>query len=76
MTNKELIVNLLDTDLNAEVELRKTVGDLEFKPVTSGEWIRDGQHAVYCSVCNTRVSIKASAEMNYCFNCGAEMRRK
>ena len=73
MTGKELIIKLLDTNLDAEVDLRKMVGDIEFKPVRVGNWVRDGQHAVYCSKCNCRVSVKAYRSMNYCFVCGAKM---
>lgn len=73
MTNRELIVQLLNSDLNAEVDLKKTVGSLEFKPEIHGRWLSDGQHAVFCSQCNCRVSKRASATMPYCFNCGAKM---
>ena len=75
MTNKELVIKLLDTDLDAVVDLRKTVGDMEFKPVLKGDWVKNGQHAVTCSNCGCRVSIKAYVNMNYCFNCGAKMWR-
>jgi len=73
MTNRELIVKLLDSDLDAEVDLRKAVGNLEFKPVKQGHWIKDGQHAVYCDKCGCRVSVKAYPNMKYCFVCGAKM---
>jgi len=75
MTNKELIEMLLDTDLNQEVDLRKTIGDVEFKPVFRAKWHPDGSHAVFCSRCGCRVSKIASTEMDYCFKCGAEMER-
>jgi len=75
MTNKELIVKLLDSDLDAEVDLKKTIGHLEFKPETVGRWLPDGQHAVLCDKCSCRVSKKASVEMNYCFMCGAKMEK-
>lgn len=74
MTNKELIVLLLDTDLDAQVDLKRTVGDIVFKPVITADWVKEGQHAVHCSVCNCRVSLKAAEEMNYCFKCGAQVR--
>ena len=73
MTNKELIVQLLNSDLNAEVDLKKTIGNMEFKPEIVGRWLPDGQHAVLCSRCSCRISKKASATMNYCFSCGAKM---
>ncbi|MBO4543986.1 MAG: hypothetical protein J5725_12500 [Bacteroidales bacterium] len=46
---------------------------MEFRPELTGRWIADGQHAVYCSHCNCRVSRKASIDMKYCFICGAKM---
>lgn len=73
MTNKELIIQLLDSDLDAEVDLKKTIGAMEFKPETLGKWLPDGSHAVICSRCNCRVSRKAAATMMYCFTCGAKM---
>ena len=73
MTNKELILQLLDTDLNAECDLRKTVGNVTFKPMTTSKWIRDGQHAVVCEKCGCRVSVNAYPSMRFCFICGAEM---
>lgn len=73
MTNKQLILLLLDSDLNAEADIKRTVGDIEFKPEFVGKWAREGQYAVYCSRCNCRVSLNASKAMNYCFNCGARM---
>ena len=73
MTNKELIILLLDSDLQADTDIKKTVGDIEFRPEIISKWIRDGQHAVHCEKCNCRVSYKASQSMNYCFNCGAKM---
>ena len=76
MTNRELIVELLKTDLDAPVELRKTVGQIEFKPINIATWQKDGQHAVYCSNCNCRVSVRASLDMNYCFKCGSQMERE
>lgn len=76
MTNKELIVLLLDTDLDEQVDLKRTVGDIVFKPVLFSSWEKEGQHAVHCGHCNCRVSLKASEEMDYCFKCGAQMRRE
>jgi hypothetical protein len=73
MTNRELIVQLLSSDMDAEVDLKKTIGDMEFRPALAGRWVADGQHAVYCSHCNCRVSRKASMDMKYCFICGAKM---
>ena len=75
MTNKELIRMLLDTDLNQEVDLKKTIGDVEFKPVITATWKSDGNHAVVCSHCECRVSKIASTEMDYCFKCGAQIER-
>ena len=75
MTNKELIVLLLNTDLNAQVDLKRTIGDVVFKPEITGRWLREGQHAVSCSNCACRVSLKASKDMNYCFKCGAIMEK-
>ena len=76
MTNKDLILVLLDADLNAEVDLKKTIGHVTFKPVITAKWLKDNDHAVSCSRCNCRVSKIASANMNYCFICGAEMEKE
>ena len=73
MTNKELIIELLNSDLNATTDLKKVIGDVTFKPEVIGKWVKEGQHAVYCNVCNCRISLNASKEMNYCFKCGAKM---
>ena len=73
MTNRELIVELLNSDLDAEVDLRKTIGDLEFKPLVIGRWMGSDQHSVMCNKCGCRVSRKACSNMRYCFNCGAKM---
>ena len=73
MTNKELIIKLLNTDLDAECNIKKTIGNINFKPEIVGSWVRDGQHAVRCDRCGCRVSNKAYIVMNYCFNCGAKM---
>lgn len=73
MTNRELIVQLLNCDLDAEADIKKTIGRMEFRPEIVGKWLHDGQHAVVCSQCNCRVSKKSSVLMNYCFNCGAKM---
>ena len=75
MTNKELIINLLDTNLNAETDLKKTIGHVTFKPVVTAKWVKDNNNAVFCSRCGCRVSKIASANMNYCFICGAEMEK-
>lgn len=73
MTNRELIIKLLDTDLSADCDLKKTIGDVEFKPEIISRWVREGQFAVHCERCNCRVSNKAFQEMRYCFKCGAKM---
>ena len=73
MTNRELVILLLNSDLDASADVKKTIGDVEFKPEIIGKWVKEGQHAVHCDKCNCRVSLKASKSMNYCFNCGAKM---
>lgn len=73
MTNKELIVKLLDCNLNAKVDFKKTFGTSGDNPRLSAYWKKDGQHAVLCSSCGCRVSVSASRGMNYCFIRGAKM---
>lgn len=73
MKNRELIIKLLNTDLDAEVDLKATVGEMDFRPQTTGTWLRDGQQSVICSTCGCRVSIRASYDMKFCFICGSQM---
>lgn len=75
MTNRDLIKLLLDTDLDAPVDLERITGDkIKFKPSVIGKWIRIGQLKVECSICKATVSVPAAKSMNYCFKCGAKMR--
>lgn len=73
MTNKELIVKLLDSDLNAETNLIKTIGNIAFKPEVKSRWIKAEGHTMQCEHCGCRVSNRACLKMNYCFSCGALM---
>ena len=73
MTNKELIVRLLDADLNAETNLVKTIGNIAFKPEITSKWVKAEGRTMKCEHCGCRVSGHACAEMNYCFKCGALM---
>lgn len=76
MTNRDLIKLLLDTDLDAPVDLERITGnEIKFKPQVIGKWIRIGQLKVACSACEAKVSIPAATSMNYCFKCGAKMTR-
>lgn len=75
MTNRDLIVQLLNTDLDAECELVQT-DTSDVIPLAVAVWRKIGQHAVICSKCGCRVSEKACFNMRYCFICGAEMRGK
>lgn len=73
MTNRDLILALLNTDLDAEVDLKRTIGEITFRPETIGVWLRDGQQSVICSTCGCKVSIRASSNMDFCFKCGSKM---
>ena len=73
MTNRELITQLLNCNLDDEVDLRKTIGEVEFRPVVTGRWMSNGQHAMLCNRCGCRVSMKAYVNMRFCFRCGANM---
>lgn len=79
MKNKDLIIKLLDSNLDEEVDLQKTVGKLTFKPAITAKWVKEkgsqGQ-IVVCSRCECRVSRVSSIKMNYCFMCGAKMERE
>lgn len=75
MTNRDLIKLLLDTDLDATVDLERITGnEIKLKPLVIGKWVRIGQLKVACSICEAKVSVPAAKSMNYCFKCGAKMR--
>lgn len=74
MTNRDLIMLLLHTDLDEEVDLSRTIGtSIDFKPQVTGQWVRAGGHSVICSNCGCKVSINGARSMNYCFICSAKM---
>ena len=60
-------------ELREDVKNAKTV---DAKPVVHGEWVHSELlfEADYCSICTT--AIYNTEGMNFCPNCGADMRKK
>lgn len=73
MTNRDLIMMLLHTNLDEEVDLARTVGTVDFKPALNSKWLRTGGHSVVCEHCGATVSLSGAKSMDYCFKCGAHM---
>lgn len=73
MTNRELMMMLLHTNLDEEVDLTRTIGEVNFKPQLNAQWIRAGGHSVLCGNCGCKVSLNGAKSMDYCFKCGAHM---
>ena len=86
MTTKQEILDYLDNVLhpivspdnwNVYSELHDMIEDLpSAEPVRHGKWIGyAGTIGNECSVCGKWIDVlQGTAEMNYCPNCGADMR--
>lgn len=61
---------------NNLAEILANLPTVEAKPVVHGKWVHSGLlfEADYCSICTT--PIYNTEGMNFCPNCGADMREK
>ena len=73
---KEIKIVSLVEDADAIEELQKQSPSADVVEVKHGKWLKKGICDYSCSICGKSVVADDENELNFCCNCGADMREE